>query len=224
MTALPVSKLNFGGLTFDIQSGAFRLGNLQCFGRAEPDSAGSCADLKLAGVTRSGVYNVQRPGEQFYRVVQCDMGGTSYEEVGEEQSQPPHLSVCGYQDQVNDNSVSVTYDSILHNVTNMPMPSGTGLNIDSGIFTTPVSAVYSISWGLSAYSSGGHAIEIYLRKNGIEIDEISHYSYTTEPSRDQGGRNIHISSTVGDTFDLFCVDCSTPISFITFCITMLQPL
>ena len=73
MTALPVTKLNFGGLTFDIQSGAFRLGNLQCFGRAEPDSAGSCADLKLAGVRRSGVYNVVRPGEQFYRVVSCDM-------------------------------------------------------------------------------------------------------------------------------------------------------
>ena len=33
MTALPLTKLYFGGLNYDVQSGAFLLGRLKCYGK-----------------------------------------------------------------------------------------------------------------------------------------------------------------------------------------------
>ena len=54
MTALPVMKLNFGGLTYDLQSGAFQLGRLKCYGNNEVDVGTSCNALKKRGSTTSG--------------------------------------------------------------------------------------------------------------------------------------------------------------------------
>ena len=226
MTALPVTKLNFGGLTFDIQSGAFRLGNLQCFGRAEPDSAGSCADLKLAGVRRSGVYNVVRPGEQFYRVVQCDMEAAGYEEVPEEEQQPPLVSVCGEKFTFTSNSATIPYDSLFHSSTNIP--GGPALNTETGVFTAPLAGIYYVTWALlSANDAGDNGVFIYLRHNGITIVETRHYSSYTGSSgyvRDQGGRTVNLELAAADTLELWCDDCSAYIYNTTFCINLLQAL
>ena len=218
MTALPVTKLNFGGLTHDNQSSAFQLGNLQCFGRVEPDSAGSCADLKLAGVTRSGVYNVVRPGEQFYRVVQCDMEAAGYEEVPEEERQPqdpPLVSICGEQDDFRSIAATVTYDSLLHSSTNLA--GGPALKTETGVF---------ISWALRASDNENESgVTVHLRHNGLNIDETRHYSHYTGSTGfvdDQGGRTVNLELKAADTLELWCDDCSAAIYDTTFCINLLQ--
>ena len=227
MTALPVTKLNFGGLTFDIQSGAFRLGNLQCFGRAEPDSAGSCADLKLAGVTRSGVYNVVRPGEQFYRVMQCDMEVGGYESILEVEQSPPHLSVCGsHKEGFHSNSATVPFTRLLHSATNLA--GGPGLDIASGIFTAPLAGVFSVTWDLAADNDGGnHLFNVFLRHNGVTMDDTQHQSYFDGTSFylvEQGGRTVSVQLRKADTLELWCENCSAGIFFTTMCISLQQAL
>ena len=54
MTALPVMKLFFGGLNYEVQTGAFQLGRLKCYGDKAVDIATSCAALKKDGVMTSG--------------------------------------------------------------------------------------------------------------------------------------------------------------------------
>ena len=245
MTALPVTKLNFGGLTFDIQSAAFRLGNLLCFGRAESDSAGSCSDLKLAGVMRSGLYNVKRPGEQFYRVVKCEMELGGYEDVPEEDEQdpgqaeredlefrvdslenPPIVSVCGSQKRFSGDFTVVNYDYLLHNATNLA--GGPALDIGSGVFTAPLAGVYSVSWALSADNAHGEpSVSIYLRHNEVNLEETRHYSSYSGSSGwvgEQGGRSLVLELAAADTVNLYCDNCSAAIDRTTFCITLLQAL
>ena len=41
MTALPVMKLFFGGLTYDLQSAAYQLGRLKCYGDKDVEIATS---------------------------------------------------------------------------------------------------------------------------------------------------------------------------------------
>jgi len=93
-TALPVMKLAFGGLDFEIQSGAFQLGNLQCFGKKEVEVASSCSALKLAGATLSGYYNIKKPLSDRTSQVFCDMDGEGYEDVPE-YPQPDSSSPLG---------------------------------------------------------------------------------------------------------------------------------
>ena len=224
MSALPVTKLNFGGLVHSVQSASFRLGALQCFGMVELEAAGSCADLKLAGVTRSGVYNVVRPGEQFYRVVQCDMEAAGYEEVPEEEQQPPLVSVCGEKFTFTSNSATIPYDSLFHSSTNIP--GGPALNTETGVFTAPLAGVYSVTWALqSSDHAGDHWVDIYLRHNGINIGETRHDSYYSGSSGkvdDQGGRTVNLELAAADTLELWCDDCSAEIGYTTFCINLLQ--
>ena len=194
---------------------------------AEPNSAGSCTDLKLAGVTRSGVYNVVRPGEQFYRVVECDMEVAGYEEVPQEEQQPqdpPLVSVCGYKNNFHSNSATVIYDSLLHSSTNIA--GGPALNTETGVFTAPLAGVYSVTWALNSYNGAGdHYIDIYLRHNGINIVETRHISQYTGSSGhvwDQGGRTVNLELEAADILELWCDDCSAEIYRTTFCINLLQ--
>ena len=229
MSALPVTKLNFGGLVHSVQSAAFRLGALQCFGMVEQGAAGSCADLKLAGVTRSGLYNVVRPGEQFYRVVSCDMDKVGFKEVGEVEKQPqdaPLVSVCGAQDRFSGHSRTVTFSSLLHSATNLPY--GAGLDIGSGVFTAPLAGVYSVTWALRAWNDAGdRQLWIYLRHNGADLHKVTHTSsYTGARGAvwDQGGRTVNLQLSSSDTLELFCWDCTAHIRQITFCVSLLHAL
>ena len=54
MTALPVMKMSFGGLTYELQSAAFQLGRLKCYGDKEIDVGTSCNALKKKGIMASG--------------------------------------------------------------------------------------------------------------------------------------------------------------------------
>jgi len=82
-TALPVTKLAFGGLTYEIQTGSFQLGNLQCFGKKKIEASTSCSSLKLTGITLSGYYNIKRPGDDYTTLVFCNMSENGYIDVPE---------------------------------------------------------------------------------------------------------------------------------------------
>jgi len=81
MTALPVMKLAFGGVPYEIQRGAFQLGNLQCFGKTDPEIGSSCSALKLKGITTSGYYEIKKPGDHSTTLVFCDMEQDGYVDV-----------------------------------------------------------------------------------------------------------------------------------------------
>ena len=51
-TALPVTKLYFGGLIYDVQSGAFLLGRLKCYGKNKVLALKACASFisKIHGI------------------------------------------------------------------------------------------------------------------------------------------------------------------------------
>jgi len=59
MTALPVMKLFFGGLNYELQSAAYQLGRLKCYGDKDVEIATSCASLKKKGLMTSGYYNIR---------------------------------------------------------------------------------------------------------------------------------------------------------------------
>jgi len=81
MTALPVMKLFFGGLNYELQSAAYQLGRLKCYGDKDVEIATSCAALKKKGVMTSGYYNVRSEGDERPRVVFCDMKSGTYTDV-----------------------------------------------------------------------------------------------------------------------------------------------
>jgi len=81
MTALPITKLSFGGLTYDIQTGAFQLGNFKCFGKKEIERASSCSALKMKGVMVSGYYEIKKPEDLSTTLVFCDMTSDGYSDV-----------------------------------------------------------------------------------------------------------------------------------------------
>jgi len=81
MTALPVMKLFFGGLNYELQSAAYQLGRLKCYGDKDVEIATSCAALKKKGLMTSGYYNIRSEGEERPRVVFCDMKSGTYTDV-----------------------------------------------------------------------------------------------------------------------------------------------
>ena len=81
MTALPVMKLFFGGLNYELQTAAHQLGRLKCYGDKDVDIATSCAALKKKGVMTSGYFNIRSEGDERPRVVFCDMKSGTYTDV-----------------------------------------------------------------------------------------------------------------------------------------------
>ena len=81
MTALPVMKLFFGGLNYELQSAAYQLGRLKCYGDKDVEIATSCAALKKKGVMTSGYYNIKPEGNTHTKLVFCDMKSGTYTDV-----------------------------------------------------------------------------------------------------------------------------------------------
>merc|ERR1712037_793422 len=81
MTALPVMKLFFGGLNFELQSAAYQLGRLKCYGDKDVEIATSCAALKKKNVMTSGYYNIKPEGSTHTKLVFCDMKSGTYTDV-----------------------------------------------------------------------------------------------------------------------------------------------
>merc|ERR1719342_1643682 len=81
-SALPITKMFFGGLNYDAQSGEFLLGRLKCYGQKAVDIATSCSALKKSGIFNSGYYSIKPEGATQQMSVFCDMSKT-YDDVTE---------------------------------------------------------------------------------------------------------------------------------------------
>lgn len=81
ITALPITKMSFGGLSYDLQYAAFTLGRLKCFGARPIAMATSCSALKMTGVTQSGYYHIKGEDDVYAALVFCDMQSGTYTDV-----------------------------------------------------------------------------------------------------------------------------------------------
>ena len=71
----------FGGLIFDLQKAAFKLGRLKCYGERVIGLATSCSDLKRKGILQSGYYHVKPANDIHAPLVFCDMQSPTYSDV-----------------------------------------------------------------------------------------------------------------------------------------------
>jgi len=90
----------------------------------------------------------------------------------------PFLHTCGsHNELLGASSGSIPYTSLLYSSTNT---EGGGLDISTGVFTAPCGGSYTVSWATSAKMYHG---QIFLQKNGENINESLHYS-------DYGGNSV----------------------------------
>merc|ERR1711892_154200 len=134
---------------------------------------------------------------------------------------PPFIHSCGHRYSTSITAQTIPYDSLLYSSTNT---EGGGLDIATGVFTSPWPGSYTVTWSLTADDGYTDSlVRIYLRQNGQKITESVHYSYYSGPSgyvRDQGGRTLVLHLDMGDTLDLYCADCSANIYWTTFCVSL----
>merc|ERR1712179_577479 len=83
MEDLPMLSIALGGLRYEIQQGAYKIGRLSCKGERQYEKATSCESLKLAGETHSGYYTVKKPDSLHTTTVYCDMSQGGYSDVTE---------------------------------------------------------------------------------------------------------------------------------------------
>merc|ERR1711970_744335 len=106
---------------------------------------------------------------------------------------PPVAFACGWKDKFQHvSSMTVTYDSLYYKRTNQWTEEG-GLDITTGIYTTPYPGTYTVTYSLMSWVHYGNHIGIHLRKNGAEILESFHRSDFNGASgyvQDQGGRSL----------------------------------
>lgn len=80
-TALPITKIYFGGLNYEIQSGEFSIGRLKCFGEKTFEPGTSCNSLKKSGVFASGHYAIKPQNADKQVIAHCQMDSETYEDV-----------------------------------------------------------------------------------------------------------------------------------------------
>jgi len=138
----------------------------------------------------------------------------------------PFFHTCGsHNDWFQDNyGKIINYTSLDYTSTNT---EGGGLDISTGLFTSPHPGSYLVTWSLNSNNEAGD-IDVYimLRKNYQEIRESFHSSWYTGPSglsRDQGGRTLVLHLDEGDILDLFCLRPYAGIFATTFCVSLLTP-
>jgi len=144
---------------------------------------------------------------------------------------PPYLYTCGYQSFFENSNQIVNYDRLLINFTNIV--SQVGIELQSGVFNSPLSAVYTVQFTARAIHEdlkrgGEEPVIMFLRNNGSRMYETFEYNYFehdgsySEMSPGSFGREIIMHLAAGDYIDLFCANCPTGISDISFCITLNQ--
>ena len=103
---------------------------------------------------------------------------TKVEELGMEVTNlryPPYLHSCGSHFEVlSIKSQTIPYTSLLYSATNT---EGGGLNIETGVFTSPHPGTYTATWSLVAQNNRrDYPVILYFYKNGKRIEEAQHYS------------------------------------------------
>jgi len=120
-SALPVSQLQFGGLSYDMQQASHRLGRLRCWGQADFDAGTSCTAIRKAGEFRSGFYNVKVSEETNSKLVFCksspgyneDDDGEVFIESSEDHFQSVETTISGIETDITDieGQVSILQDN-----------------------------------------------------------------------------------------------------------------
>ena len=100
------------------------------------------------------------------------------------------------------------------------------LDIATGVWTAGVSGIYSISWSLSSGLEGGEDTAIFLYRDGEVMAETEHYSASFTDSSvetwDQGGVNMVLALTSGQTLELRTGDPTDSVLKVTFCVTLVH--
>ena len=102
---------------------------------------------------------------------------------------PPYLHVCGGSkyNWIHSNSRIIDYTTLLYSSTNT---EGGGLDIATGVFTSPWPGSYTVTYSLITWNYQGEGIfDIYLRKNSQIIVEslyASQFSGQNEWAYEQG--------------------------------------
>merc|ERR1711970_1658114 len=110
---------------------------------------------------------------------------------------PPVFFQCAYTLHFTKDSSPIQYEKMFYSRTNQWTETG-GINLSSGLWTSPYDGTYTITYSLqNGHSYGGRDIILHLRKNGQEIPETHHFSEFQEGSvktnwliTEQGGRTI----------------------------------
>merc|ERR1712241_1417541 len=98
--------------------------------------------------------------------------------IQEIKSKSKYLSVCGYKYNTNIKRAVIPYDSLVHPLTQSP-GSGHTFNATTGQFTAGLDGVYSVSWVVITddITAGENRVGIYLRKNGVKLQDTLHQSH-----------------------------------------------
>jgi len=90
----------------------------------------------------------------------------------------PFFHACGsYNNGLYIRTQTIPYSSMFYNSTNT---EGGGLDLETGIFSSPYPGSYSVTWSiLAGDGTGERAVSIFLHKNGEIVEESQHLSSYT---------------------------------------------
>ena len=114
------------------------------------------------------------------------------------------MHACGaqYPGYIAISSATIPYSTLLYSSTNT---EGGGLDIASGVFTSPHGGSYTVTWGLMAeMNAGQHAVEIFLQHNGHNIRESYHESHYTGSSGQMDDQGIQHCNPHYIVLTLYC--------------------
>merc|ERR1712083_995761 len=78
----------------------------------------------------------------------------------------PFLHMCGSHYDLLSGSKTIPYSKLFYSSTNT---EGGGLDITSGVFTSPWGGSYTVTWSTSSWTLSGSGNDIYLYKNNIRV-------------------------------------------------------
>ena len=90
----------------------------------------------------------------------------------------PFFHACGsYNNGLYIRTQTIPYSSLFYNSTNT---EGGGLDLETGIFSSPYPGSYSVTWSiLAGDGTGERAVSIFLHRNGEIVEESQHLSSYT---------------------------------------------
>merc|ERR1711935_524562 len=125
---------------------------------------------------------------------------------------------CGYKNQVWEGTIN--YQSMFYERTNLPTG---GLDLATGIFTSPIPGTYTVTWSLYSWNNDGREVRIDLYKNGERIWEAGQRSSSGLElglMRDWGGSSLILHLDMGETLYLRHTEGTGRVLNVMFCTTL----
>jgi len=141
----------------------------------------------------------------------------------------PVFIQCVYQDDIDSDwgfgdDIAVFWDREYYALRHMA--SGAGFDLQSGLFTSPISGTYSFEYSMLVAMDLGEEVRVFMRINGKLVSETYHFTKFEGPADDgydQGGRRLVTHLNAGETFDLYCADCNPAhVKYILLCVELLH--